>query len=142
MEQHLKPGILIKFIDNAVKKNCNSMLKEMNLTSTQLDVLMYLLSSQDREVNQTDIEREFKIKNPTVTGILNRLEAKGFVRRAVSSSDARVKRILVTGKSREIEKKVHQKGALIEDGLLRGFTKEEQEQLSAFLKRVLDNVFD
>lgn len=142
MEQHLKPGILIKFIDNAVKKNCNSMLKEMNLTSTQLDVLMYLLSNQDREVNQTDIEKEFKIKNPTVTGILSRLEAKGFVRRAVSSSDARVKRILVTDKSREIEKKVHQKGALIEDRLLKGFTKEEQEQLSAFLERVLDNVFD
>ncbi|MFA9379679.1 MAG: MarR family winged helix-turn-helix transcriptional regulator, partial [Acetanaerobacterium sp.] len=140
LDKRPKLGILLKFIHNAIETDCNSMLKEMNLTSTQIDVLMYLLMNQDHEVNQKDVENEFKIKNPTVTGILKRLESKGLVQRAICQDDGRYKQIIVTDKSREMEKKIHQKVQLIDEKLADGFSLEEQEQLGILLERVLKNL--
>ncbi len=134
-----KLGILIKFIHNAIERDCNSMLKEMNLTITQRDVLMYLLLHQNGEVNQIDIEKEFKIKNPTVTGILKRMEKKGLIRRLAGERDARRKKIIVTDKSRVMKIKILEKGEAIESRLTEGLSKEEQDILRGFLERIFKN---
>jgi DNA-binding MarR family transcriptional regulator len=139
MKQRPKLGILIKFIHNAIERDCNSMLKEMNLTTAQLDVLMYLLMNQEKEVNQIDIEKEFKVKNPTVTGILKRLENKGLIVRTVGEKDARRKKIMVTDKSRVMKIKVLEKGEMIENRLLAGFSDKDKEELRGFLERMLHN---
>ena len=139
MKRQPKLGILIKFIHNAIERDCNSMLKEMNLTTTQLDVLMYLLMNQEGEVNQIDIEREFKVKNPTVTGILKRLENKGMILRTVGEKDARRKKIMVTDKSRVMKMRVLEKGEMIESRLMQGFSDQEKEELRGFLERMLHN---
>ncbi len=139
MDNEPRLGLLIKFIHHAIKKDCDSMLREIDLTFSQFDVLMYLLNNQDKAHNQRDIEKEFMIKNPTVTGILNRLEAKGFIRRAASQDDARYKKIILTEKSRQIEKKVHKNGDRIEERLTQGISPGEKEQLGRLLKIMLKN---
>ncbi len=133
-------GLLLKFIHNAIDRDCNSMLREMNLTPAQLDILMYLIKNRDPEVNQKDIEKAFQVKNPTVTGILKRLERKGMVRRVVDSNDGRYKRIIVTHKSLDMEKRILQKGKQIERRITDSLSTEEQEQLRGLLMRVLDNL--
>lgn len=139
MDRKIRLGLLIKFIHNAIKKDCDNMLKEIDLTFSQFDVLMYLLNNQEKTHNQRDLEEEFMIKNSTVTGILDRLEAKGFVQRVISRTDARYKRIIVTDKSRKIEKMIHQNGDRIEERLTYGISSEEQKQLSRLLTKMLNN---
>ena len=52
----------------------NEGLKKYDLTKSQRDVLGYLHFTDKDPVIQKDIEEHFHISNPTVTGILNRLE--------------------------------------------------------------------
>lgn len=140
MEQELPLGILIKFIHNAIKSDYDHLLKDMELTSTQTEVLMYLLFNQDTQITQKDIENKFKITNPTVTGIVKRLENKGFIQRIVSPNDSRYKQIIITDKIINMKKSIVEKRQLIEGILTTGFTLEEEEQLRFFLTRMLNNL--
>ena len=70
-------GLLTKSINNAIEKERNRYLAEYDLTAAQSDVLRFVATANARgiEINQVDIEKEFNLSNPTVTGILKRLEA-------------------------------------------------------------------
>ena len=65
-----------------MEKNLNKELEIIDLTSMQAHVLIYLYKNKNNIINQRDIEREFELTNPTVNGILNRLENKGFIAKA------------------------------------------------------------
>jgi DNA-binding MarR family transcriptional regulator len=135
-----KVGILIKFIENVIKTDRNNILKEIDLSTAQGDVLTYLLFHQEYEINQKDIEKEFRIKNPTVTGILKRLELKSLIKREVSARDSRSKKIIVTDKSKQLQKEISDMGELIENKLTNGFSQQEREELLILLQRVLKNL--
>jgi len=140
--EYNKLGILFKFIENSIETSRNNLLQGTDITSSQADILTFLLFNQDREVNQRDIEQEFQIKHPTVTGLLDRLENKGFVRRTVPQGDGRCRQITLTEKYLKISKKILEKGELLEKRLTRGFSEEEQARLQSLLQRVLKNVKD
>ena len=60
------------------EKNLNKILEQYDLTTAQSSIIAYLFESekQNKEVQQKDLEEYFYLKNPTVTGILDRLEEK------------------------------------------------------------------
>lgn len=58
-----------------------------DLTPAQASILMYL-EKADHPVNQRELENYFRLSNPTVTGLMKRMEAKGFIRREISQADA------------------------------------------------------
>lgn len=137
-----KIGLLTKSINLAIEKERNRYLAEYGLTAVQSDVLQYVsyVQSKGIEINQVDIERELHLSNPTVTGILKRLEAKGFVVKKESLKDHRYKSVYVT----ELEKKVHHRSRnnkeRIEEYLLRGLTQEQRDAAIAALEVMLDNM--
>jgi DNA-binding MarR family transcriptional regulator len=133
-------GALIRLIENAFKNTCTQILGVPDLTAAQMDVLNFLLANRGREMNQRDIENEFQITNPTVTGILNRLEKKGFVKRTVHPADKRQRIITITAKSSERERELEKKITVIEERIVTGFSREEQTQLRNFLQRMLKNL--
>jgi DNA-binding MarR family transcriptional regulator len=138
--EYNKLGILFKFIENSIEKSRNNLLQRT--TAAQADILTFLLFNQDRELNQRDIEQEFQIKHPTVTGLLDRLENKGFVRRTVPQGDGRCRQITLTKKYLKNARKILEKAESLEQRLTRGFSAEEQAQLQSLLQRVLKNVKD
>ncbi|MDR1903835.1 MAG: MarR family transcriptional regulator [Treponema sp.] len=140
--EYNKLAVLIKFIEHSIKTSRNNLLKGVDITPSQMDILGFLLFNQDRTINQRDIENEFNIKNPTVTGILDRLEKNGFINREVSREDNRHNIIMVTDKSKKLSAELLEKGEDIEDWLTQGFLPEEKQQLLALLQRVLQNVHD
>jgi MarR family multiple gene transcriptional regulator MgrA len=133
-------GLAIKIIDNAIKKHFDGQLARMDLSSSQLDLLVFLLVNRDREINQKDIEAEFGITNPTVTGLLGRLEAKGLVTRQPSSSDARCKLVQATERAQALSQQMNRNADALEATLTQGFAPGEREQFLALLRRVLDNL--
>ena len=118
---------LLTSIQHIMNKRFNSHLEQMDLTVTQLNVLIFVIDSYGSEINQRDIERGFHLTNPTVTGILKRLEAKGFVKRVTSQSDARSKIITATDYAVEIYKRMDGCHISMENMLMSEFTDEEKE---------------
>ena len=96
MRRHI--GFLLKQANLLHQMQLNQIFKEFDLTASQTFSLIYLFEAKraQKEVNQKDIEREMDVSNPTVTGILNRLEHKGLIERVECPSDARVRNIVLT----------------------------------------------
>lgn len=93
MNSDLKFSMLFGTIRNVFKKISDKGLKEMNLTSSQMNILFYISTNDDIEINQKDIEKNLYLKNSTVTDILNRLENNGFLYRTASEKDGRYKKL-------------------------------------------------
>lgn len=77
MQERLPVGFLFKQINTVYEKDINNQLKGIGITSSQCEVLDYLFHCDKEEVNQRDIEKALNLKNPTVTGLLQRLDEKG-----------------------------------------------------------------
>ena len=92
------------------------------------------------ETYQKDIEAEFRISRSTATGLLQNMERLGYLHREVSEEDSRLKRIVLTEKSIELNKKVILTFDMVENKLLEGFSSEEKEQLLSYLLRIEKNL--
>ena len=73
-----KTGFLIKQVHILQEQRLNRKFEHFGLTAAQTFTLVSLFKAREKneKLNQKDLERILDISNPTVTGILNRLEAK------------------------------------------------------------------
>ena len=130
MKERLPVGFMFKQINNIYEKEFNNLLRGIGITSSQCAVLDYLLGSSKEFVNQKDIEKALSLKNPTVTGILKRLDEK------------RCKNIYPTEKAYDIQKKMDNYRKKIDRRLTIGMSKKEIAALEKMLDRVLYNISD
>jgi MarR family multiple gene transcriptional regulator MgrA len=140
LEKILKIGMLLRMLNNKLTAQCNKDMGEVDLTGSQSNIMGYLMLNEGREVNQRDIELEFGLMNPTVTGILNRLEKKGFINRVKSEVDGRYKRVELTERGREVPEAIRKKAADMGKRLLKGLSESEIESLENTLKKLIDNI--
>lgn len=118
------------------------MLRTLGITASQCAVLDYLFSSRKEEVNQRDIEKALSLKNPTVTGLLKRLDEKGFILIVPSNKDKRCKIVYLTEKAYDIQRRMEADRKKIDKKLTIGMTKKEVEALQRMLGKVLYNISD
>lgn len=96
-EYHL--GYYLKLTHEHFVSDKNRRLKKFGITSSQMDVLLYLLRFEDKVVTQRDVEKHFGLTHSTVIGILKRLCAKGYIVVEKSPDDKRQRNISVTQKA-------------------------------------------
>lgn len=135
-------GLLIKFINGRVVTKINKNLVEFNLTGVQHEILCFIdRNEHEGDVFQRDIEKCLKLTNPTVTGIVKRLEEKEMIVRCPSSNDARYKCLHVTEKGKEVICKSFNFGSNnIEKKLVKGMSHEEVKMLKHLLYKALRNM--
>ena len=136
-------GSLSRQLHLAMEKSFNKDLEEFGLTGIQARILFYICHVERKgEINQRDIEHRMHLSNPTVSGILQRLEDKGLIVREVSKTDARSKCIEPSEITRTFAEKLHQKGQILEERLLKGITPEEQDMYKKVVHQMLKNMRD
>ena len=132
---------LYRALHNMMREGIEQGLRQMgvDLTSSQLDVLICIAQGGGRPVNQKDIEEELHLSNPTVTGILKRMERKGFISRTVGSRDRRYKEVRLTEKCARLGDRLHPSALDHLEALFRGITREEFDTLNRLLRQLLEN---
>lgn len=133
-------GFVVKQINNVFEKDLNTRLKRLGITSSQCAVLDYLFHTNKEEVNQRDVEKNLNLKNPTVTGILKRLDEKGFILCVSNAADKRKKNIYLTEKAYDIQRKMEADRRKLDRELTRGMTKKEVAALRRGLEKLLYNI--
>jgi DNA-binding MarR family transcriptional regulator len=141
-EQPEKLGLIFRRISNAIKKDIDGHMRDIDLTMSQCMVLDYLSKAPSGSVPQKDIEQHFSLQHPTVSGILKRLERNGFVKAATNKNDRRYKNIFLLDKAKAVSDSVAQHQKKIDGMFVRGLSKEEQETLRRLLQTVQRNVLD
>ena len=129
-----------KRVCNAIDRKRTMDLEDMELTSSQGLVLGFLARRREQTVSPGDIGKHFGLSHPTVTGILQRLEAKGFVAYAEDPADRRKKRVAATDKALDCYERIRAKFLETEARLTAGMSEAEQTQLVALLDRVIENM--
>lgn len=140
MRERRTIGFMFKQINNVYEKEFNNRLRTLGITSSQCEVLDYLFSSNKEEVTQRDIEKALNLKNPTVTGILKRLDEKGFIMILPSAKDKRCKNIYLTEKAYGIQKRMELDRKKLDKMLTLGMNKKEVAALEKMLNKVLYNI--
>lgn len=87
-----------------------------------------------------EIARRLELATPTVTRAATRMEAAGLLRRSPHPTDARLVRLVLTDRGRELEAVIAEEMRRLSEKALRGLTTEEQSQLLRFLHTVRTNV--
>jgi MarR family transcriptional repressor of mepA len=130
-------GLKFKLLSNIFDCRMNQKVAEYDLTSTQSLVLGYLVRSEG-PLFQKDIEKRFNMKHPTVTGIIQRLEDKGFIECSVDEKDRRYKVLRPTQKSLDFHRRTTMALAQTNDELSAALSDEEVQALQALLDQLLE----
>lgn len=127
--------LIYRFIENLPnKKQIESM------TGTNSCIIGYLTENDGHDVFQKDIEKAFGITRSTASKVINLMEQKGLVERQSVSCDARLKKIVMTDKSKAISHLMAEDMALVESVLTDGFTPDEKDALCSYIKRMKNNI--
>ena len=103
-------------------------------------IISYIAENYNRDVFQRDLEKEFDITRSTASKNVDLLVENGFIKREPVDYDARLKKLVLTEKAREVFKIMRSDRAVLEDQMLKGFSEEEKKQLRVFLKRLSSNL--
>ncbi len=130
----------MRMIANAGKREIDKTTSSIGLTTAQSIILGYIHNHSDRELCQRDIERKFNLKHPTVTGIMKRLEEKGFIKCVPSPKDRRFKIISETEKALALHEEIETQLTNINKRFTSILSDEELECLENLLNKIIDNV--
>ncbi|CAN7629040.1 MarR family winged helix-turn-helix transcriptional regulator [Peribacillus frigoritolerans] len=126
-------------ISSQMRRDYSESLRELNLHVGQ-DKLLARLWLGDG-ITQMQLCEHLKCEPPTVTNMVKTLELNGFIYRKRDEQDARVMRIYLTDKGKELEKPVDFKWKQQQEKLLHSILPEERLILRELMKRLERNLF-
>ena len=87
-----------------------------------------------------ELAKRIGVETPTVTRAVQRMEAADLAQREPDLEDARLVRVRLTERGRELEEVVPEIMNRVWDEALEGFSEEERAQLRRMMERVLSNL--
>jgi DNA-binding MarR family transcriptional regulator len=125
-------------IRKALRGEFEAQAAEMDITASQLQVLHRLWEGDG--ILTSALTRDICSDGGTITGLLDRLEAKGLIRRERSVEDRRAVQVFLTPAGGALEEPLMGILTAINEQALEGFRAEERSQLVGALKRIGANL--
>ena len=132
-------GHLARILHACTDQAMTAALAQMELTAAQGHILGYLDHCASPPCPR-DLEEAFQLSHPTVSGLLSRLEKKGFIAFEPDPDDRRCKRIRMLPKGRECNETMHRTILSMEEQMVQDFTEEERQQFQDLLRRAIANM--
>lgn len=117
--------------------NCK---KVKELTGSNGWIIGYIGRINDGDVFQRDLEKTFGITRSTASKTVDTMVEKGFIERQSVDYDARLKKLVLTEKARNVLEIMDEDKARIEGTLTKGFSDEDKEKLCEYLSRMTRNI--
>jgi len=136
-------GGYFRAISNALTQDLQQQTERLGLTSSQGMFLHHLWKRQTQEGLQTcarDLEEFFYIKHSTVSGILQRMEAGGFLTIQANDCDKRRKTIALTQKALDAHAEIEGHLRQSEQLLMKDMTEQEQLEFRRLIQMAAKNL--
>lgn len=140
-QRHL--GGYFRAISTALSQQMQQNCEALGLTATQSMFLHHLWYREHILCQPTyakDLERFFELKHPTVSGILQRMDAAGFLTMQLSDTDRRCRSIHLTEKAEAAHSRTEQHIQQAEALLLHGMTPAEVVEFRRLLQLSATNL--
>ncbi|KTC97499.1 MarR family transporter transcriptional regulator [Legionella geestiana] len=136
LEEHT--GVLIKKAARLFERMANINLEELGVTYSQTIFLVRLWEKDGQ--NQKELTKSAGLKQPTVVGILERMERDGLIWRKQNTKDKRCYHFFLTEKAKTACMKLEQQGLMMQSIATRDFKAAETNQLNQSLRAVIHNL--
>ena len=131
-------SITLKKVSLKLERDAHRILAPLGLTLSQFKVIMVILLHYGNEARLADIEAALALTHPTALGIVDNLEREGFVTRVANPEDKRSRLICLTDKTYSMKAKLYEAGDQIEEALCAPLSKNEREEFTSMLKKIVD----
>ena len=133
MELHECVNFLLTKAQQSVFQYFKAMLSEYDVTPVQYGILKCLWNENAQTPRQ--IAASLCLDSSTITGILDRMENKGLVRRTPDPDDRRALRVVLTDLGSQLRQPVEETIQKANEHILGSFSGQEREQVLNFLER-------
>jgi DNA-binding MarR family transcriptional regulator len=118
--------------------NLQRAFSESGVEVTPIQVMLLFFLQKNNGLSLTQISHGLMLENPTVTGLIDRLEKSGYVKRSDHPNDRRVYLIYLTEKGRKVANKALPIVKNLNEQIKEGYSKGEIENF----KKVLVGAFN
>jgi DNA-binding MarR family transcriptional regulator len=131
-------GFILNDVARLLRTSFDRRVKQFGLTRSQWWVLTFLFRNDG--VTQSELADTLEIEKPTLGRLIDRLEAKGWVRREPDASDRRAWRVRLTDETEPAMKTMRAIAAEVRRDALAGLSVEERERFVDTLLMIKANL--
>lgn len=131
-------GFLMHDVSRLRRSVFDEFMKPLGVTRSQWWVLAYL--SRHDGMIQSDLANVLELGKAALGGLIDRLEAGGFINRRADEFDRRVKRIFLTASGAQLVKEMVKRSHDMSERILEGLSTEERYRLADMLMKVKHNL--
>ena len=135
---YVRLGFLIHDVSRLRRSAFDRLMRPLGVTRSQWWVLAYL--SRRDGMMQTELAETLDVGKVTLGGLIDRLEAGGWVVRRADKNDRRVKRIFLMARTDKLFRQMRMAENKLSDMLLEGVSEEECDKLFNVLLRMKKNL--
>jgi MarR family transcriptional regulator for hemolysin len=137
-------GTRINFLVHDVSRMRSTLydqeVRPLGLTRSQWWVLAQLSRQMPEGMLQTELAKVLEVGKVTLGGLIDRLEASGFVERRPDRSDRRAKRVVVTDQGRAVLKDMVKVSSRLNASIFEGLSNEDIETAERVLAVMKANI--
>lgn len=131
-------GFILNDVARLMRTTFDRRVKALGLTRSQWWVLNHLFRNDG--VTQSELAVLLEVEKPSLGRLLDRLEAKGWVRRVADAGDRRLRRVYLTEEVQPAIKTMRAAAAEVRREALSGLAAEEQERFVDILLAIKSNL--
>lgn len=132
-------GYMLRVLHSTTSQMITEALAGMDLTSSQGHIMGFIAHCS-RPPCPKDIEENLQMSHPTVSGLLSRLEKKGFLELRQDPDDRRCKRIYILPKGEACNETIHSTIMGFEKKMVDGFSANDKQEFTMLLTRAMRNL--
>ena len=132
----------VKTLANLLKRRLDAAISKAspdNVTGVQVLILGFI-DENEEDVYQKDIERHFDIRRSTVTNILHGMEKQELIVRESVNNDARLKKIVLTAKAKDILNVLNAEVTKTQKLLIKDIPEKDLEIYFSVIKKMKENL--
>jgi DNA-binding MarR family transcriptional regulator len=132
----------LKSISNLLKRRLDNTVSKVttdNITGVQVLILGFINESES-DVYQKDIEKQFDIRRSTFTNILHGMEKQELIIRQAVNNDARLKKIILTDKTKNILNVLNEEVTKTQELLIKDISEKDLEIYLSVIKKMKENL--
>lgn len=130
-----KISLLLYRISQGINKLIREKAKENEVSSTQIQTVIFLSGAHPRNKNVTSVASRLQIAQPTASRVIDSLVDKGLVARERSENDRRKVKLELTDKGNSIAVSINEISQVLQE-TAQGLTAERQREFSQDLVEV------
>ncbi len=133
-------GFILHDVARLLRTTYDRRVRDLGLTRSQWWVLTHLFRKDG--ITQSELAEILELEKPSLGRLLDRLEAKGWVRRAADARDRRAKRVYLTDAAQAPMRVMREIAAGVREDALSGMSAADRESFVDTLLAVKSNLMD